>query len=54
MLLSGKKNIYMINFSEKKTPLHSLNLVGGGGVSHVVIYISSPFMEANYFRGHGL
>lgn len=54
MLLSGKKNIYMINFSEKKNPTTFTQFGGGGGVSHVVIYISSPFMEANYFRGHGL
>lgn len=48
MLLSAKKDIYMINFSEKKTPLHSLNLVGGGGVPRGYIYII-PFYGSQLF-----
>lgn len=43
MLLSAKKDIYMINFSEKKTPLHSLNLVGGGGCP-TWLYIYHPLL----------
>lgn len=42
MLLSEKKDIYMINFSE--TPTTFTQFGGGRGVSHVVIYIYHPLL----------